>query len=244
VRTAIARAGGTVLALPFHRYLDLPIAGNRRVLNPVPDYLGGDVITSSDPELGAGFREFSDPRESTITALLSRATNGQPVAAGLAAVGIRWIVVLHAVDWRSYDSLHRDPGLTTVVSGPTVDLLSVNGWRGPVVDDAGRSVPIGGALAPLKHLAASPPAVWAAPAAPGWIRGSRSVGRAAGGLLALPGGSGPLWFWPAGVVVLVDAACIAALVAVLSRRRGRRGYWRNLPAGEGRSPGSGGTGPS
>ncbi|HEX3540135.1 MAG TPA: hypothetical protein VHT75_06770 [Acidimicrobiales bacterium] len=232
-RTDIAQARGPVLALPFHRYLDLPAAGNRRVLNPLPDYLGGDVIASSDPELGSAFREFADPREATVKALLAQAAAGQPVADGLAAIGVRWIVLLHAVDWRSYDSLRRDPGLRTVVADPSLDLFTVNSWRGPVVDSSGRSLALGGVIAPVKRLAASAAAVWAAPAAAGWMRGTRPVGRTPDGLLALPAGGGILWYWPAAVVLLVDVATGLAVATAVARRAPRE---RPRSRGSGRRP--------
>ncbi len=218
-RAAIRSAPGTVLALPYHRYLDLPIAGNRRALNPLPDYLGGDVLASSDPELGAGARELDDPREPMVVALLARATTGGPVGAGLAVAGVRWVVVLHAADWRTYGSLGTDPGLTAVIQGGTLDLFAVTAWRGPVVDSAGRLVALRDVVAPLHLLAPSPPAVWAAPAAWGWSRGRRAAGRSGAGLVRLPAGRGPLWYWPALVVLAVDAATLGALVAAIAAVR-------------------------
>ena len=216
-RRAVRAGPGTVLALPWHRYLDLPAAGNRRVLNPVPDYLGGDVVSSSDPELGPRYREEADPREPLVEDLVGRARAGQPVADDLAALGVRWVVVLHAVDWHDYRSLGAETGMRPVVRGPDLDLLEVRPWRGRVVDGGGRPVPTRAVVTPFRRLAASPAAVWAQPAAPGWMRGLEAAGRTPSGLVRLPAGRGPLWFWPAGLVVLADAAVVATAV-VLGRR--------------------------
>lgn len=212
-RRAVRNAPGTVLALPYHRYLDLPAAGDRRVFNPMPDYLGGDVISSSSLELGPHDTELDDPREPGIVALLARAVHGDPVSGGLAAVGVRWVVVLHTADWRSYASLAADPGLRAVVRGPTLDLFVVRTWRGPVVDASGRVLAPHAVVAPLEELRASGPAAWAAPAAFGWMRGSRPAGRTGTGLVHLPAGRGLLWFWPALVVLGADAAVLVALLA-------------------------------
>ena len=70
-RAAVVREPGTVLALPWHMYLDLSVAGGRRVLNPLPLHLGGDVLASSDPELAEAAREAADPREDAVIALLA-----------------------------------------------------------------------------------------------------------------------------------------------------------------------------
>src|SRR5207249_3327253 len=70
VRAEVRAHPGTVLALPWHEYLDVRLAHSRRVYNPLPDYLGGDVLVSSDPELGTGAREQADPREQAVLALL------------------------------------------------------------------------------------------------------------------------------------------------------------------------------
>jgi hypothetical protein len=223
VRQAIRAAPGTVLALPFHRYLDLPVASNRRVLQPLPDYLGGDVISSSDPELGGAYREGADPREAAVRAVLE--TQPTDAVDRLAQMGVRWVVVLHAADWEASRWLSHREGVRAVVAGESVDLLEVTGWRAPVLSAGGAPVALDPVVAPLQHLAASGPAVWAHPAARGWLRGTASAGRTPAGLVRLPAGRGPLWFWPSLVVLAADAAAAAAAVAaaLALRRRGASG---------------------
>jgi len=217
-RRAVGAAPGTVVALPYHRYLDLPLASNRRVLEPMADYLGGDVIASSDPELGGGYREVADAREPAVRAVLASAP--ADVADRLARVGVRWLVVLHAADWESYRWLTQRDGVRVAVAGTSLDLLRIEPWQGPVVAADGASVTLRSVVAPLGRLAASGPAVWAHPAVPGWLRGSHAAGRTADGMVALPGGRGPLWFWPAALVMAVDAGVLAAVVAAwLALRR-------------------------
>jgi len=217
-RRAIGRAPGTVLALPYHRYLDLPIAGNRRVINPLPDYLGGDVISSSDPEVGARYREVTDPREPAVMAAVR--DGGDDVGVRLAEVGVRWIVLLHAADWRVNRSLAERPGLRVVLAGDSLDLLQVQEWTGPVVDTSGRPLALRSVIAPLQRLRPSTAAVWSHPAAPGWMRGLHVAAQTSSGLVRLPPGRGPVWFWPSIVVLGTDAATLVGVVLA----------WRRLPA--------------
>jgi hypothetical protein len=216
-RLAVRRQPGSVLALPYHRYLDLPLAGGRRVLNPLPDYLGGDVVTSSDPGLGPDHREAVDPREPHLSAALARARQGEWIGQHLGRLGIRHVAVLHAVDWQDYASLRADPTMRPVVLGDNLDLLAVSSWRGNVVDDQGRAVPNRAAIGPLHHLAGSPSATWSQPWARGWMRGMRAAKPGEGGLVRLPAARGPLWFWPTVVVLLGDAGVFAAVLAAWKR---------------------------
>jgi hypothetical protein len=74
-------------------------------------------------------------------------------------------------------------------------------------------------VAPWQRLDASGPAIWSRPAASGWMRGLHPAGRAPGGLVRLPAGRGPLWFWPSLVVVAGDAAVAAGVVVAARRAR-------------------------
>jgi hypothetical protein len=215
-RTAVVHRPGTVLALPWHEYLQLQVAGDRNVFNPVPIYFGGDVLSSSDPEFQSG-PEQADPREPTARRLLGVIRAGDPVASELARLGVRWVVLLHEVDWQSYDSIAHDPGLVHAVGGPSLDLWRVRAWRGPVVDRTGRTVRLRTLVQPFGRLDASGPATWFRPSENGWMRGWSAAGATPAGLLRLPAGSGPVWYWPALLVLAADLATAATAAVVLVR---------------------------
>ncbi len=145
---AVDAGPGTVLALPWHEYLSLHFADDRRVLNPLPDFLGGDVLVSSDPEIAAAAREQADPREPRAAELVARGRAGRPVGAELATLGVRWVLLLHEVDWRGLSSLAVDPGLRRVVSTPSISLFVVRAWKAPLVTDRGRPVTAHPVIAP------------------------------------------------------------------------------------------------
>ncbi|MEL7207220.1 MAG: hypothetical protein AAGK32_03145 [Actinomycetota bacterium] len=202
-RAAIREDPGPVLALPWSQYFNLPTAGGRRSHHPLPIYLGGDVLIASDPQLGEPASERADPREPQADAIVTRARSGRPVASDLADLGVRWVAVLHASDWTSYDGVLEDPGLDSVVSGPEIDLFEVPGWEPDQVD------PVLGPLA--RATGDSNAGIWHRPGGRGWLQGTRAVITTPEGQAALAGGSSLLWYWPA---VLVLAGYAVWVVAV------------------------------
>ncbi len=220
VKRAVTARPGTVVALPWHQYLDLEIADGRRVHNPLPDYLGGDVLISSDPEVGASARERADRRENVVLALLDDLAAGtERTAQELADLGVRWVVVLHDADGERYGRLAEAPGLDRVVQGQGIDLYRVRSWPGPFLTDRGDTLAIETRLAPLARLDPSPAGTWFRPGAPGWMRGTEAATTTDAGLLRLPAGSGPVWYWPAVLVAAGHGAVVAASLTAALRVR-------------------------
>jgi hypothetical protein len=218
-REAVASAPGTLVALPWHQYLDIGFADDRRVFNPVPDFFGHDVIFSSDPELGRRSSEQADPREPHVRLVGEQIRRAHPQSEELARLGVRWVVLLHEVDWRQYYALSDDPGLEAVVSTPALELFRVKGWRGPFVDHLGEAVEGRSLLAPLATVEPSGPLSWARPAIPGWLRGTSTAGRTETGLVRLPAGKGPVWYWPALMTLAADVTTLGVAVVALRRCR-------------------------
>jgi hypothetical protein len=195
VAGTIERDPGTSLVLPWHQYLDVPFAAGRRSLNPLTDFLPGDLVYSTDPELGVAQAQI-DPRSSTAIDALARPDSA---AASLAALGIRYVVVARfgPPDERA-DAVRGMPGLSTVFADSDIALLRV---------DATMTRPIRWWFGPFGSVTAgdSPLAI---PYGRGWMLGSRSVsGR--GPTVAAGRSGGVLWYWPSVVVA------VGNLVAVL-----------------------------
>lgn len=211
---AIDRHPGTVLALPWHQYLDLSFAGGRRVLNPLPDRLGGDVLASADPELGGAGREDADRRGPAASEIAARAAAGRRISSELQRLGVRWVALMEEVDWRRYDGLEGDPGLVRVRTGPGLRLYRV-APTGP--DHGGDAVePVLGPLARVDGIAKPESVIWSRPGQPGWLRGWTKVAATADGRLRVPSASGPVWYWPALVVIATDV--VLAIGVLLSMR--------------------------
>lgn len=205
-------APGSVLALPWHEYLNLSFAADRRVLNPLPDRFGGDVIASTDPELGEAHQEGADPRGPTAARVADDIRAGRAASQSLRALGIRWVVLMKEVDWRKYSAVDRDPGLSRIPVGDGVRVYRVDGWSGRV--DNGR---LDAFASPLARSLSTDEQRWFHPGQRGWKKGWTSARISMLGQLVLPGGRGIVWFWPAAVVLLADlGVAIGSLIAVRS----------------------------
>jgi hypothetical protein len=190
-----------------------------RVLNPLPDELGGDVLASSDPELGRPHFENTDPRERSVGPILTEVTQAT-AATDMARLGIRWVAILHDADWQQFDrGLARDPGLDRRIASADLDLYRVTAWRGPIVTARGDVLHGRSIIRPLTRVPPSGAATLDAPAAAGWMRGWHAAGKTADGRIALPAGRGVVWFWPEILCAMSESVLISAIaVAFLSLR--------------------------
>jgi hypothetical protein len=212
---ALVDGEGTVLALPWHQYFDLEAADGRRVFHPLPVFLDGDVIASSDPELGSNDRETTDRREDAVRGLLAELDDAASITQGLERLGVRWVVALTDLERNRLHSLERAPRLTRRLSTPEIQVWEVDGWRGEAIARGGTPVALDHPVAPLAMIHSSEPTIWHRPGSPGWLRGLSPASVTDGGLLHIPGGSGPVWFWPGLVVLLVDlGVAVTAMLAV------------------------------
>ena len=226
-RDAIDREPGTVLALPWFQYFNLSIDDGpvRRVLNPLPLYLGGDVLASSDNGLQQGVRETGDAREVSATALVESLVSGKSIGPELGDLGVRWIVMLKTVHQQRYSALDTDSGLRRVIDADDIALYEVMSWQGIAVDSNGAAVATR-TLGPAFARVDSSQAVQLSRAGSGgWMRGTDIASTTPEGLLSLPAGTGLVWNLatiPAVLSELVPSIVVAVLLARRSRRRRRR----------------------
>jgi len=228
---ALARAEihdnpGTAIALPWSEYPPLSFAGGRQVFNPLPEYLGGDVISSYDPVFDPDVprQEQVDRRAKVVDALSDRALAGEPIAAELGTLGVRWVVVAHEARWEQYRSLSADPGLLRVLALPDLDLYEVATWSGRATGPDGRSHRLDRPVPPVITTDAPPGSVLHVAGAPGWVQGwATPVPVTDDGQLVLEGGPGVVWFWPAAALVVADVALLVGVAVAAGSRRRRFG---------------------
>ncbi len=221
-RSMVHDEQGTVLALPWYQYFNLSVSGGpvRRVLNPLPLYLGGDVLSSSNNGLQRGVKETGDPREPTAAAIVDDLRDGAPVAERLADLGIRWVVLLKTVHLDDYLTLADDPGLRSAVDADDLALYEVIDWPGSTLTASGRAVDIstlGPAFARAKDGSAF---TWSRAGSGGWRRGLDTVPITPDGRLAVPAGDGAVW--NVGALPAVAAQLVTfGLATALALRRWR-----------------------
>lgn len=217
-RAIVRDEPGTVLALPWRQYFNLQVDGSstRRVLHPMPLYLGGDVVTSSDNQLGVAVRERGDPREAWLDPVIDRLEAGEDVGAEIASAGVRWIVVLDTPHRQLYAGLDRDARIERVLDSPSIDVYGLADWPGLATDEEGNEV-TASTLGPIS-LVDRDAATWFAPASSGWRRGWSRTSEAEVGVVSLPPGGRLIWN-VATLPALVGQVALAGAVAWLGVRR-------------------------
>ncbi len=222
-RDVIEADRGTVVALPWNEYPSISFAEGRTVFNPIPDFLGADVISSYDPQFDPTepAQEQVDGRAAVVDGLVARLVAGVPVSADLADLGVRWVFLAKEDRWEELRPLVSDLGLRLAFDDGSVALYEVRGWLGAAVGSDGRTWDLERPFPPLLLTDAPAGTVLSVAGAPGWVRGwGHSVSVTDDGRLRLRSDEGPLWFWPAPLLLFVDLALLAA--AVEAARRGRR----------------------
>lgn len=121
---------------------------------------------------------------------------------------------MEEVDWRRYDGLDGDPGLARVRTGPGLRLYRVTSLR-----SVGRVSAVEPVFGPVVRVTDTPQpggVTWSRSGQPGWLRGWQRLPVTADGRLLIPGGRGPVWYWPA--LVALTADLLLAIAAILSTR--------------------------
>lgn len=221
-RAIVEERPGTVVNLPWSEYPTLSFAQERTVFNPMPDYLGGDVISSYDPlfDLEVPSQEQVDGRAVAMEPVADRVVEGIPISRELGELGVRWVVVVHEDDWEDYGSLARDPGLRQELALPDLDLFEVTAWAGEATAPDGRGRRLDRPVPPVLTTDAPEGSVLNVAGAPGWIQGWATPASVTDdGRLRLEGSGGVVWFAPALVLLAVDVALLAAVVVAVRRSR-------------------------
>ncbi len=226
-RSFVREEPGTVLALPWYQYFNQQLPGGpvRRVLNPMPLFLGGDVLAASDNGLEVGVRERSDPREPTAAVLVRAMVEQQsPPGSALASLGVRWVVLQKTVHAADYAVLVKDPDLSLVIDDEAIALYRVNGWLGQATEVATGAPVVVDSVGPAwVRVEGDHAVVWNHPASGGWHRGSSAATATADGRLQFAGGGGPVWNLATLPSLLAQGLMLAAVGCGVRRlRRTRR----------------------
>lgn len=225
VRDRIAEEPGTAVALPWSEYPSLSFASGRQAFNPLPQYLGGDVISSYDPRFDPDERrqEQVDPRALEVDELAAAARAGAPIGDDLAALGVRWVVLAHEEAWLDYAALADDPGLRRTLALEGADLYEVVDWVGPAVGPDGEARSLERPLPGVLRTDGPAGTVLGVAGAPGWRQGWSALRVTDEGLLVTPNDRGVIWFSPAPLLVTTHLAIAGGAIWALRSRRRRFG---------------------
>jgi hypothetical protein len=131
----LSSGGGDAVALPFAAYRSFTWAPGRPVLDPAPRLLAAPVVVDDRLSVSGRLLAGEDQRGRAVARVLSGSGN---LAAGLARVGVRWVVVEHGTP----GAIPELGSLEPVFAGSDVSLYRVPGvvtgqrtsaWRTAVV---------------------------------------------------------------------------------------------------------------
>jgi hypothetical protein len=208
-RSEVAADPGTVLALPWSRYVDVAAADGRRTFHPIQDLVGGDVLDSSDPGFSDGRREASDPREEVIEAALDQLERGVPLSSTLRSSRVRWVALVAGAQDERWVGLRSDAGLELLVDDPTLQLFRV-----ALPNESTSSVARATTIAPVVGFGREVDG-WAAPYGRGWLTGLRSASGSADGSISFEASASTVWYWPSVPVIGAYAGTVLALAVAL-----------------------------
>ena len=109
-----------VLFLPWHLYMAYSFSG-RIIASPAAGFFDRPVVASDDPELpGVAPQTHNAVREAIQASILPEGAKGQQIAAKLRALNIGYVLVAKDLDWKHYDWLNHQTGLTLLRDMPTL----------------------------------------------------------------------------------------------------------------------------
>ncbi len=203
----------TVLFLPWHEYFPTPFTDQRAIANPAAFYFAGTVLASQNPGPGYAFAA-EDPEHAFLDKLLGPPVDLQRLRVALADLGVRFVALAKAADWRDFTRVGDAPGIRLVYSSPSLDLFSVRPTAKETRDDRRvRSVD----LVDYRVLPGRPGVVaLPVPYSRGWTLDGHPAARLADGQAGIfaPAGGGVVHYGPSSGVLASEIGSLAAALAV------------------------------
>src|SRR5438874_1650824 len=113
---------GRALMLPWHEYMSYGFIQNQNkiVAPPAPTFFSVPVLVSTDPEV-QGIPPPADPDQVAISRLVAAGDKGQ-WGQVLAAHGVKYLLLTHDLEWRSYAYLDFQAGLVKIADFGSIEV--------------------------------------------------------------------------------------------------------------------------
>jgi hypothetical protein len=225
-KARISENPGTILSLPWFQYFDQKIGSEvvRRTLDPMPYFLKGDVIHSSNNELGENVSENGDPRELYLGNLIQKFLNeGTPPSNALRSLGVRWVVVQQSVIIDDFSRFETDQGMTRVIKCSDLDLYLVKMSQADASTASRQNMPVNQLFPGLIRIgeANESPVIVNQPWSRFWFMGFDSLDKSEDGRLLIPRGN--TYIWNLGMVLVITCYALQSFIVIwLIRLRWRR----------------------
>jgi hypothetical protein len=122
---------GSVLFLPWHQYMDLRFADDRRIGTPAGAFFQRHVVLGDNVELPNLESASNSPRSGYLQYLYGLGYQFSVMGRAVAPLGIQYIAVDHSADWRQYGWLDQQQDLRKVVDAPDFQLYENLAYTGP-----------------------------------------------------------------------------------------------------------------
>ena len=113
---------GRALMPPWHEYMSYGFIQNQNkiVAPPAPTFFSVPVLVSTDPEV-QGIPPPGDPDQVAISRLVAAGDKGQ-WGQVLTAHGVKYLLLTHDLEWRSYAYLDFQPGLLKIADFGSIEV--------------------------------------------------------------------------------------------------------------------------
>jgi len=114
-----------ILFLPWHLYMDyswLPNS-NKRLANPAQQFFDKPTIRGDNLEIAGKYSGSTNPISKYVEFLLGNASSVNNLGELLAPLNVKYVLLVHEVDYASYDFLYQQEDLTVELEKPGITLL-------------------------------------------------------------------------------------------------------------------------
>lgn len=130
----MGKGDGSMLFLPWHQYMDLRFADNRRIGTPADAFFQRDVVVGDNVELPNLESSSNSTRSAYLEYLYSVGSQISVFGRASSPLGIRYIAVDHSADWRQYGWLDNQIDLRKVLDAPDFQLYENLAFQGTVTE--------------------------------------------------------------------------------------------------------------
>ena len=128
VDSLMGNGQGRALYLSWHLYMAYPFTGGRVVANLGPSLFRRPVISGDDVQIGNVQTQSTSPCSAYLARLLAEGHHLRDFGALVAPLGVKYVVLAKAIDWKSYSWLGHQGDLRLVHDSASLEAWAKLGY--------------------------------------------------------------------------------------------------------------------